>query len=228
MENAHLRMGKMIFAKTVGKSFNNFSVYMDRFIGERGTEQNVQGHLISVFGNDAQIAAVNAIISERESFTVEGPGLPSLCVNMDKDAECFRASVQISTSKRPLRHLVAVSHEFSTQGGTSGRTLLADSTPEYLWASLVHIFGLPAVPEWALWFCQKLDDNLALSRIHGLGCQPVLVSGSKEEYLRWLSDGIRTGEIKFPAQNGPTLWPSKSLKTILLPATDVSDTEVAG
>lgn len=220
MENAHSRMGKMVFAKNVGKSFNNFSVYMDRFIGERGTEQNVEAHLLSVFGNDAQIAAVNAIISEQESFTVEGPGLPSLCVNMGKDAECFRASIQISTSKRPLRHLVAVSREFSTQGGTSGRTLLADSTPEYLWASLVHIFGLPAISAWAPWFWQKLDDNLAISHIHGLGCRPVLVTGTKEEFLRWLSEGVKKGEIELPPQNESTVWRYRSLKEVLLPVTE--------
>jgi hypothetical protein len=220
MKNAHLRLGKMTFSKKVGSSFTNFSVHMDRFIGERSSDELPRAHLISVVGGDAQIAAVSAIISEQESFTVQGPGLASLHANMGKDAQCFRASIPLSTSKRPLRHLIAVSRELETQGAVNGRTLLVDSTPNYLWASMVHIFGLPAVPEWASWFYQKLDDNLAVSPLHGLGCRPALVTGTKEEFLRWLSEGVKKGEIELPPQNGPTVWRCWSLKEILLPVTD--------
>jgi hypothetical protein len=55
---------------------------------------------------------------------------------------------------------------------------------------MAHIFGLPSVPGWADWFYKKLDENLAIHRIYGLGFDPVLVTGTKEELLRWLSEGI--------------------------------------
>ena len=227
MKNAHLRLGKMSFSKQVGKSLTSFSMYMDRFIGERVSNESPQAHLISVFGGDAQIAAANAIISEQERFTVEGPGLAPLNVTMGKDARCYRASIQLSASKRPLRHLIAVSQEFGAEvnSETSGRTLLADSSPDYLWASTAQMFGLPAVPEWANWFYKRLDDNLAISRIHGLGCCPVLVTGTKEEFLRWLSEGIRKGEIQLPERNGPAVWPSTPLERVLLPEANVPDEE---
>src|SRR2546423_792256 len=140
MKNAHLRLGKMSFTKTVGKSLTNFSVYMDRFIGERVSNDSPQAHFLSVFGGDAQIAGASAIISEQEFFSVEGPGLSSLNVTMGKDAQCYRASIQLSTSKRPLRHLIAVSQEFGAQinSETSGRTLLPESSPDYLWASMAQ------------------------------------------------------------------------------------------
>lgn len=221
MKNAHLRVGKMTFSKTVGKSRTNFSLHVDRFIGERVSNDSPPAHFLSVFGGDAQIAAAHAIISEQESFSIEGPGLEQLNVNMGKDAQCFRASIALSTSKRSLRHLIAVSKEFGDQvnSDSKGRTLLVDSTPEYLWGSIAQIFGLPALPEWAGWFYQKLHNNLAITQLYGLGCQPVLVTGTKEEFLRWLSAGIQKGEIQLPAQNGPAIWPSISLQRILsLPA----------
>lgn len=224
MKNAHLRVGKMTFSRAIGNSFSNFSVLMDRFVGERSGDGTTQAHLISVFGGDAQIAAARAIISEAESFVVEGPGLARLTASVGKDAEAFRASIPLSTRKRQLRHLIAVSKEFATPGSVNGRTLLMDSTPRYLWASIVQIFGLPGVPEWALWFNQKLDDNLAITRLHGLGCEPVLITGTKDEFLRWLSDGLRRAEIQMPAQNGPTIWPATSLKDFLLPPNDFSQT----
>lgn len=223
MKNAYLRFGRMGFAKEIGKSFSNFSVQMDRFIGERQSDGTVRAHFISVFGGDAQIAAAAAIVSDAVSFSVEGPGLAHLGVNLGREAQAFRASIPISTSKRALRHLIGVSKEFSTPGSVSGRTLLADSTPQYLWTSIVHAFGLPGLPEWADWFYQKLDDNLAITRVHGLGCEPVLVTGTKDEFMQWLSDGIRKQEIQLPPRNGPIVWPSTSLRNLLLPPADSAD-----
>lgn len=222
MKNAHLRFGKMTFSKEVGRSFSNFSVTMDRFIGERLSNEPPRAHFVSVFGGDAQIAGASAIISEAQSFTVEGPNLASMNVNMGKDAKCYRASIQISTSKRPLRHLIAVSQEFGAQvsSATCGRTLLADTRPEYLWASIAQIFGLPALPQWANWFYRRLDDNLAINRIFGLGCSPVLVTGTKDEFMRWLSEGMSRGELQFPERNGPAIWPSTELKKMLLPSVE--------
>ncbi len=220
MKNAHLRFGKMTFNKAVGKAISSFSVHMDRFIGERVSNDRPRAHFLSLVGGDAQIAAASAIISEQEYFHVEGPGLEGLNVNMGKNAECYRASIQLSTSKRPLRHLIAVSEEFGGQinANTIGRTLLADSTPEYVWASLAQIFGLPAVPEWAGWFYKRLTDHLAITPVYGLGCHPVLITGTKEEFLNWMSVGIRNDEIQFPERNGPALWPNTRLESILLPA----------
>jgi hypothetical protein len=224
MKNAHLRLGTMGFHRSVGNSVSRFSLHMDRFIGERVADGISRGHFVSVVGGDAQIAAASAIVSDQQNFTVEGPGLPSMNVNLGKDALCCRASLPLSTSKRPLRHLIAVSAEFAamTNSEISGRTLLADSSRQFLWASMAQIFGLPAVPEWADWFYTKLDDNLAITPIHGFGFDPVLVTGTKAEFLQWLSEGIRKGEIRFPESNGPAVWPSISLQEILMPRSEVS------
>ena len=112
MDNAHLRFGIMEFHKAVGNTESRFSLRMDRFIGERVAHDVGKAHLISVVGGDAQIAAASAIVSDQQNFTVDGTGLQSMHVNLGKDAKCFRASLQLSTGKRPLRHLIAVSKEF--------------------------------------------------------------------------------------------------------------------
>jgi hypothetical protein len=225
MKNAHLRFGSLGFHKSVGNTVTRFNLHMDRFIGERSADGISRAHLVSVFGGDTQIAAASAIVSDQQNFTVEGPGLPTMNVNLGKDAQCFRASIQLSTSKRPLRHLIAVSNEFATtnSSGTSGRTILANSGRDFLWSSLSQVFGLPAVPEWADWFYRKLDDHLAITPVPGLGLDPVVVTGSKTEFLQWLSEGIQKGEIHFPEINGPAAWPSISLNTILSPVSEVSD-----
>ena len=228
MKNGHLRVGKMAFSKTVGKSRTSFSLHADRFIGERVSNDSPRGHFLSVFGGDAQIAAAHAIISEQESFSIEGPGLEQLNVNLGQDAQCFRASITLSTSKRPLRHLIAVSKEFGDQlnSDSKGRTLLANASPEYLWAFIAQTFGLPALPDWADWFYQKLWKNLAITNLYGLGCHPVLITGTKEEFLRWLSVGIQKGEIQLPERNGPAIWPIIPLQHILLPTGISAETDL--
>lgn len=227
MKNAHLRVGKMTFSKTVGKSRTSFSLHVDRFIGERVSNDSPRAHFLSVFGGDAQIAAAHAIISEQESFSIEGLGLELINANMGNDAQCYRASIALSTSKRSLRHLIAVSKEFVDQvnSDSKGRTLLADSSPECLWGSIAQIFGLPALPEWAGWFYEKLHNNLAITQLYGLGCQPLLVTGTKEEFLRWLSAGIQNGEIQLPERNGPAIWASIPLQHILLAPADALEKE---
>lgn len=214
----------MTFSKTVGKSRTSFSLHADRFIGERVSNDSPRAHLLSVFGGGAQIAAAHAIISEQESFSIEGPGLEPLNTNMGKDAQCYRASIALSTSKRSLRHLIAISKEFGdqTNSDSKGRTLLADSGTEYVWGSIAQIFGLPALPEWAHWFYEKLNHNLAITQLYGLGCQPVLVTGTKQEFLRWLAVGIQKNEIQLPERNGPANWPSIPLQQILSVSTDIS------
>jgi hypothetical protein len=217
MKNAHLRFGTMGFHRTVGNTTSRFSLQMDRLIAERNRDGIGRAHFVSVVGGDAEIAAASAIVSDQHNFTVEGPDVPFMHANLGRDAQCYRASIQLSASRRQLRHLVAISAEFAATANSeaSGRTLLANSDPEFVWTSMAQILGLPAVPEWANWFYGRLDDNIAISRVHGLGCHPVLISGTKADFLRWLSDGIRNGQIHFPETNGPAIWPKISLERIL-------------
>ena len=44
--------------------------------------------------------------------------------------------------------------------------------------------------------------------LDGIGCQPVLISATTEEVLAWISAALQSGEISFPENNGPILWPS--------------------
>jgi hypothetical protein len=107
--------------------------------------------------------------------------------------------------------VIGVSEEFAMASASTGRTLLAQSDPKYVWASLAHIHGLPGVPEWADWFHRQLSRHDSVVPRLGIGCQPVLVKGNKDEFLGWLGEGVRTGHLRFPQQAGPIHWPSVSL-----------------
>ena len=131
----------------------------------------------------------------------------------------FQGSVQLAGRKKPLRHLIALSEEFasSSVSASSGRTLLASSENGFIWASIAHIHGIPGIPNWADWFAGELRTHRAIMPALGIGCEPVIVKGQKEEFLDWLSWGVESEAIRFPASISLIRWPRLSLKDLFLP-----------
>jgi len=87
-------------------------------------------------------------------------------VCLERNAQCFKGSIQLAGRKKPLRHLIGMSEEFASgnMSASSGRTwtLLAGSDKRLVWASIAHIYGIPGTPEWADWFGDELNTHHAL------------------------------------------------------------------
>lgn len=214
MKNAHLRFGSLTYVKSTEKTTTSIKLRLDRFIGEvlPDPPRQAQAHLISVIGGDTQISAVSAAISMGDRFLVEGPDVQPTRVCLERNAQCFKGSIQLAGRKKPLRHLIGMSEEFAS--ASSGRTLLAGSGKRFVWASIAHVYGIPGIPEWADWFANELDTHHAIIHALGIGCTPVIVKGDKEQFLDWLSWGVESGAIRFPTQTGSIRWPSMSLEDI--------------
>ena len=220
MKNAHLRFGWLTYVKSTEKTTTSIKLRLDRFIGEvlPDPPRQAKAHLISVIGGDTQVAAVSAAISLGDRFMVEGPGVQPIRVCLERNARCFKGSIQLAGRKKPLRHLIGMSEEFAS-GNVSpnaGRALLAGSDTEFVWASIAHIYGIPGVPAWADWFAGELNTHRSLVHLLGVGCAPVIVKGEKGQFLDWLSWGVESGAIRFPTQPGPVHWPCINLKNIFL------------
>lgn len=205
MKNAHLRFGWLTYFKRTERTTTTFRLRTDRFIGEvdPNPPRQARAHFVSLLGGDTQIAAVNAAISLGERFEIEGPDVERTSVCLGRNAQTSKGALQLTDRKKPLRHLVGISEEFTTPSAATERTLLANSDPLFVWSSLAHIHGLPGVPEWADWFYRQLDSHHALIPLLGVGCQPVLIKGNKEQFLSWLGRGVRSGQLEFPSQTGP-------------------------
>jgi hypothetical protein len=167
MKNAHLRFGWLMYVKSTEKTTTSIRLYLDRFIGEMLPDppRRAMAHLISVIGGDTQIAAISAAISMGDRFMVEGPGVQPVRVCLERNAQCFKGSIQLAGRKRPLRHLIGVSEELASGSisANSGRTLLASSDKHFVWTSVAHIFGIPGIPAWAGWFADELKTHRVLT-----------------------------------------------------------------
>src|SRR5579864_3170613 len=156
MKNAHLRFGWLTYVKSTEKTTTSIKLRLDRFIGELLPDppRQAKAHLISVIGGDTQISAISAAISMTDRFMIEGPDILPTRVCLERNAQCFKGSIQLPERKKPLRHLIGMSEELilGNRSANAGRLLLAGSDKEFIWASVAEIFGIPGIPEWADWF----------------------------------------------------------------------------
>ena len=86
------------------------------------------------------------------------------------------------------------------------RTLLCDDDPAFVLYRVASRFGLPVVPEWAPWFMSELNQRKAIRPLTGLGCSPVVVSGNKSTFLKWIGKALREGLIRISERNGSITW----------------------
>ena len=216
MKNAHLRFGWLTYVKSTEKTTTSIKLRLDRFIGEilPDPPRQAKAHLISVIGGDTQIAAVSAAISLGDRFMVEGPGVQPIRVCLERNAQCFKGSIQLAGRKKPLRHLIGVSEGLAMNTGSTSCIILANSCPQFVWMALAQIHGLPGLPDWADWFYGQLQRHKAIVPLLGVGCDSVMIRGDKEQFLLWLGHGVESGVLPFDESNGRIEWAPASVEKL--------------
>lgn len=196
MKNAHLRMGTLQFTKHLRDTTIDVRVWMDRMIAEeRGDNESARCHFLSVFGNDQEIGAIAAALAEDARFYATGPEIERLMITVGQAPTVYRSSISVPGRRRPVRHLVALSEEFlkTCAGGDqrARRTILYDDGPEFPLYRVGVRFGLPVLPEWSQWFSDELRRRRAIESLIGIGCQPVLLKGTKKRFLAWIGYALK-------------------------------------
>jgi hypothetical protein len=205
MQNAHLRLGLLEYHRITEKTSARIRVRVASYIGE-----DEQAHLVGVFGSDSDIGAITAAVHEKAYFTLTFPDGAIKEITLGEHASCYRSSIILPGRKHPVRHLVAISEQLHSNG-SAGRTILSRKSPDEAWAWLSFFLGLPAVPEWAKHVCGTLEAEGRFQSVHGIGCEPVLVTATADEMLAWISSALKSCEIAFPEENGPIKWPKHTL-----------------
>ena len=200
MQNAHLRMGKLTFVRQTRDTITNVSVRLDRLVAEPPPDARTatELHLVSVFGGDQEIGAMLAAAHEGLQFQIDIGGREFIGTLGEKPV-VYRASLQIPSRKRPVRHAVVLSKAFfeTTFGANSAarRTVLFDNSAEFVLHRLAVRFGLPVLPEWSEWFHHELERRRLVEELVGLNCDPMAVKGTKLRMLRILGQGLKRGRV---------------------------------
>ena len=215
MQNAHLRMGHLEYVRAPSNprsASTHIVLSMDRAMVEPPNETGRSAccHLLSAFGGDQEIAALAAAIADDGRFTISGADLVSTMITVGEHATVFRSSFIAPGRRQPVKHLVALSEEFSrTQAGAdpdATRTVLYDGDPHFLLYRLAVRFGLPSIPEWSQWVAGELNRRELITGLHGLNCSPVLIKTDKRTMLDIISTGLKTGGITIPDGAGIVRW----------------------
>src|ERR1035438_6243955 len=83
MKNAHLRMGSLRFTKVLRDTTIDITLRMDRMIAEHAADnRSAQCHLLSLIGNDQEIAAIAAAIADDARFYASGPEINRLMISL--------------------------------------------------------------------------------------------------------------------------------------------------
>ena len=203
MKNAHVRMGKLTFVRQTRDTITDVSVHLDRLVAEPPPDSRTSAdlHLVSIFGGDQEIGATIAAVHEGLRFQISIGG-QEFIGSLGEKPIVYRASLQIPGRKRPVRHAILLSKTFfeTTFGARSEakRTVLFDSSAEFILHRLAVRFGLPVLPEWAEWFRSELERRRLVESLLGLNCNPIAVKATKLRLLRILGQGVRKRAIQIP------------------------------
>jgi hypothetical protein len=212
MQNAHLRLGRLQYTRNTEKTNTQISVHVDHYIGN-----GEQAHLLSLFGGDAEVGAMRAAIYEKHTFTLTFPDGAVRTIGFGPVATCYNGSLSLQGAKRTLRHLVAVSASL-VANGTAGQTFimnLEQTTTDLTWSTVVNLLGLPADPRWGNVVLGEMRKDKLIRRLDGIGCNPAVVIGSREDFMTRMGQARALGLLAIPERNGPVVWPQHTIRDVL-------------
>jgi hypothetical protein len=212
MQNSHLRLGLLEYQRSSVKTHTHIAVHVSHYIGEKE-----QAHLLSYFGNDAEVAAVTAAIQENHRFELRFPDGSKQKIGFGADTSSYKGTLSHQGQKKSLRHVIAVSTVLHANG-SAGRTFVINDEPgsqELVWATLVSLIGIPADPRWGPYLLDELRQDEKILPISGIGCSPSVVLATREQMLERIGRACGAGKIPFPENNGPVIWPSFEIKDAL-------------
>jgi hypothetical protein len=213
MQNSHLRLGRLEYQRSSVKTNTHIAVHVSHYVGEKE-----QAHLLSYFGNDAEVAAVTAAIQENHRFELLFPDGSKQKISLGVDAACYKGTLYLQEHKKSLRHVVAVS-TWLHGNGSAGRTFVINDDPdtqELVWATLVSLLGVPADPRWGAHLLDELRQDNKIIQVTGIGCTPSVIQTTREEMLERIGRACAGGSIPFPEANGPVVWPSFEKSHLLM------------
>jgi hypothetical protein len=198
MKNAHERFGYAEFEKKLRDTTTRVRLTADCFIGERAERASPSdGHLLSVFGTDVEVAALWAAILAEEPIRVGGLDLKPYMVQFGERPAVYRGTLTIPGRRRPVRHLVVASTQLRAEGDQA-RIIVKSNSPELLLRAVANLHGLPLLSDWSEWFCARLQKAGRIRQLSGLNCSPVAIQGTKNEFLEWIGAGLKNGQIQIP------------------------------
>ena len=126
----------------------------DCFIGEPADKNGPsQGHLLSVFGSDVEVAAFGPRFSAT-SGSEWADRIDPADRSVWRTAQRVSRNLTVPGRRRPIRHLVVASTQLRAEGDQA-RIIVKGNSPELILRAAVNFHGLPLLPSWGEWFVAR-------------------------------------------------------------------------
>ena len=67
-------------------------------------------------------------------------------------------------------------------------------------------------PQWGDVVLGRIRRDTLIRRLDGIGCNPAVIQGTREDLMKRISEARKAGLLSFPKSNGPIQWPRFSLR----------------
>ena len=210
--NAYLKFLPVKFASKKQGAVFMHKVYCDRYMYD--TDRG-KAHLLSIVGQDSMVSGfLSEIQSTDKTLSLRSADGSEINVSFSEKPLIWKGALTVPGNRKALRHILVASDELY-QGKDEQGALVLNHRPDIAWATLVNLYGLPALPEWGSYITGLLKRRHMIQPLKGHNCSPVRIIASEEQILEWISNGLRKGTLKFPTENGPVEWPRWSVAEAL-------------
>ena len=198
MKNAHERFGFAEFEKRLKDTTTRIRLTADCFIGEPANKSGPsQGHLLSAFGTDVEVAALWAAILGEERIRVGGQDMKPYMVQFGERPSVYRGTLTVPGGGAQFDIWWWLSTQLRAEGDQA-RIIVKSNSPDLILRAAANFHGLPLLPNWGEWFFARLQKAGRIRPLSGLNCAPVAIRGTKTEFLEWIGAGLKRGQIQIP------------------------------
>jgi len=222
MKNAHERLRRFgIHEAHEGHRTTRIQLRLDRFIGEVEDGRNGKPISFLFWAATPTLAHLGAVI-EQNLFTVEAPGIEPVTASLGEDAQCFRGTITIAAANQSVTVAISAELAKTRPGADPGgrRTILCDNDPTFVLYRIAQRFGLPGRAGVGRLINEEINRRGAIKPLIGVGCSPVMVSGTKKLFLKWIRSALRQKRIEVLTAMGRSAgaWPTVSSESSRMPS----------
>ena len=92
---------------------------------------------------------------------------------------------------------------------------LEQETKELTWATVVSLLGAACRSALGERVLGEMRKDKLIRRLDGIGCNPAVVIGTREDFMKRMGQARSMNLLPFPEKNGPVVWPQYTIRDAL-------------
>jgi hypothetical protein len=213
MQNAHQRLGRLEYLRSTEKTNTHLFLHVDHYVGNGNRPTfSRSSEVMRRWARSAPLSTKST--SSRSRFRMGGARrsasgrMPSATTARSRfRARSALCGIWSLCPRRCVRMVLPV---------RPSSCIFDAESKELAWATVVSLLGLPADPRWGELILGEARKEKRMRRLEGIGCNPAVVLGTREDFMLGIRHARSLGRLPFPENNGPIVWPQYTIRNALV------------